>query len=363
MPPSDSRQYAEHFKQEVGAGQCRVSARIEGRADLDQVAANEIEAAQASDDFEPLCRGEATNFRCAGSRCECGVEPVDVETEVNGARTNLLTHLRHQGLERTVPARVGGGDVEALFTRPAEVVRAIAGATEANLPDALGIAEGGRGVLLGGVPGTAPARVVVLGGGVVGTNAARMALGLGGDVTIFDVDLRRLAELDERLGRGLRTLYSTEGDLAEHVAAADLVIGAVLVPGSEAPRLVSETMVKGMHRGSVVVDVAIDQGGCIETSRPTTHSTPTVVEHGVVHYCVANMPGAVARTSTFALNHATLPFTLAVATHGPEAALAADPHLLAGLNVHTGHVTHPAVADAVGLPYRPSIDALRAGPS
>ncbi|MCE2406168.1 MAG: alanine dehydrogenase [Pseudomonadales bacterium] len=192
---------------------------------------------------------------------------------------------------------------------------------------ALEIEQGGRGTLLGGVPGSQPARVVVLGGGVVGMNAARIALGMEADVVIFDVDLRRLAELELLFRPALHTRYSTVNSVHEHVAEADLVIGAVLVPGSTTPRLVTEDMVKDMQLGSVLVDVAIDQGGCFETSKATTHSAPIFVKHDVVHYCVANMPGAVARTSTFALNNATLPFALALADKGVASALSTDPRI------------------------------------
>ncbi len=217
---------------------------------------------------------------------------------------------------------------------------------------------GGRGVLLGGVPGVEGARVVVLGGGVVGTNAARMAVGLEADVTVIDKSLTRLKELDLQFGPALRTRYATADVIEENVLAADLVIGAVLLPGAEAPRLVTREMVRDMKRGSVVVDVSIDQGGCFETSRPTTHSQPTYVVDGVVHYCVTNMPGAVPRTSTFALNNATLPFTLALANKGVAQALADDPHLMAGLNVYRGHVTYRAVATARGVEYVPPAEAL-----
>ena len=219
---------------------------------------------------------------------------------------------------------------------------------------ALEIEQGGRGTLLGGVPGSQPARVVVLGGGVVGMNAARIALGMEADVVIFDVDLRRLAELELLFRPALHTRYSTVNSVHEHVAEADLVIGAVLVPGSTTPRLVTEDMVKDMQLGSVLVDVAIDQGGCFETSKATTHSAPIFVKHDVVHYCVANMPGAVARTSTFALNNATLPFALALADKGVASALSADPHLRGGLNVYEGYVTHEAVANATGADYVPA---------
>jgi len=210
---------------------------------------------------------------------------------------------------------------------------------------------GGRGVLLGGVPGVPPAKVVVLGGGVVGMNALRMALGLEADVTVIDRSLPRLKELDLTFAPALKTRYATVDVIEECVLGADLVIGAVLLPGGTAPRLVTREMVGAMKRGSVVVDVSIDQGGCFETSRPTTHSHPTYVVDGVVHYCVTNMPGAVARTSTFALNNATLPFTLALADKGWRQALADDCHLRDGLNVCSGQVTYNAVAQAHGLEY------------
>ncbi|MGH7053425.1 MAG: alanine dehydrogenase [Stellaceae bacterium] len=210
--------------------------------------------------------------------------------------------------------------------------------------------QGGIGMLLGGVPGVAAAKVVILGGGVAGTNAARMAMGLEAYVTIIDRSLPRLYELDMQFGARLHTLYATIEGIEREVAAADLVIGAVLVPGAATPKLVSRALVRAMKRGAVIVDIAIDQGGCVETSRPTTHDAPTYVEEGVVHYCVTNMPGAVARTSAFALNNATLPFVLAIADRGWQGALAADPHLRDGLNVCRGRVTHPAVAHDLGLP-------------
>jgi len=210
---------------------------------------------------------------------------------------------------------------------------------------------GGRGVLLGGVPGVPPAKVVVLGGGVVGMNALRMALGLEADVTVIDKSLPRLKELDLAFAPALKTRYATTDAVEESVLTADLVIAAVLTPGGTAPKLVTREMIRGMRRGTVVVDVSIDQGGCFETSRPTTHSNPTYVVDDVVHYCVTNMPGAVARTSTFALNNATLPFTLALADKGYRGALEADPHLRNGLNVIAGKVTHKAVAAAHGLEF------------
>src|SRR6185295_13546418 len=196
--------------------------------------------------------------------------------------------------------------------------------------------QGGRGMLLGGVPGVPAAKVVVIGGGVVGTNAIRMAIGLEAHVTVLDISLPRLAELDMTLGAMLNTVYSTIDSIEEHVLGADLVVGAVLLPGAAAPKLITKAMVKQMKKGSVFVDVAIDQGGCSETSHATTHADPTYMVDGVVHYCVANMPGGVARTSTFALNNATLPFTIALAQLGPDKAMAANPHLREGLNVYKG---------------------------
>lgn len=210
--------------------------------------------------------------------------------------------------------------------------------------------RGGAGVLLGGVPGVAPGHVVILGGGVVGYNAALMAVGLGAAVTILDRSLPRLRWLDEHFGNRVRTLVANTSTVEAAVVAADLVVGAVLIPGASAPRLVDRSLLAHMMPGSVVVDVAIDQGGCFETSRPTTHADPTFVVDGVIHYCVANMPGAVARTSTFALNNATLPFVLALANRGPLTALAEDPHLRAGLNVRAGQLTCPPVGEALGLP-------------
>jgi alanine dehydrogenase len=211
--------------------------------------------------------------------------------------------------------------------------------------------QGGRGVLLGGVPGVAPARVAILGGGVSGVNAAQMAVGMRADVTIYDINNDRLAELDMFFSSQIKTAYASKAAIAAAVAKAHLVIGAVLVPGAAAPKLVTREMLKTMKRGSVLVDIAIDQGGCFETSHPTTHDDPVFVEEGVIHYCVANMPGAVARTSAFALNNATLPFVLRLANMGAEAAMQADPHLAAGLNVSGGQIRHRAVADALDLPF------------
>ena len=210
--------------------------------------------------------------------------------------------------------------------------------------------QGGRGVLLGGVPGVAPAEVAILGGGVAGVNAAQMAVGMRADVTIYDISNARLAELDMFFSSQIKTAYASRAAVAAAVARADLVIGAVLVPGAAAPKLVTREMIKTMKRGSVLVDIAIDQGGCFETSRATTHEDPVFEVDGVIHYCVANMPGAVARTSAFALNNATLPFVLNLANLGVEKALAADPHLAAGLNVEGGRIRHRAVAEALNLP-------------
>ena len=218
--------------------------------------------------------------------------------------------------------------------------------------------QGGMGILLGGVPGVAAAKVVILGGGVSGTNAARVAMGMEAYVTVIDRSLPRLYELDMQFGSQLHTLFSTVETIEREVATADLLIGAVLVPGAAAPKLVSRELVHQMKPGSVIVDISIDQGGCIETSRPTTHAAPTFVEEGVVHYCVTNMPGAVARTSAEALNNATLPFVLAIADRGWRRALSDDPHLRNGLNAARGLLTHPAVAHDLGLPLTAAERAL-----
>jgi alanine dehydrogenase len=210
--------------------------------------------------------------------------------------------------------------------------------------------QGGCGILLGGVTGVAPGKIVILGGGVSGTHAARMAMGMEASVTVIDKSLRRLSELDTQYGARLQTLFATVQIIEREVSAADLVIGAVLVPGAAAPKLVRRETVRQMKRGAAIVDISIDQGGCFETSRPTTHAAPTYEAEGVIHYCVTNMPGAVAKTSTFALNNATLPFALALANRGWKRALDEDVHLRNGLNVYDGHITHPAVASALGLP-------------
>lgn len=210
-------------------------------------------------------------------------------------------------------------------------------------------ANGGRGVLMGGVPGVGPAQVLVIGGGVVGTHAARIAAGMGADVTVLDRSLPRLRYLDDVFGNTFNTGYSSAGLLAEHLASADMVIGAVLIPGAEAPKLVSRAQLSDMKPGAALVDVAIDQGGCFETSRATTHADPIYDVDGIMHYCVANMPGAVARTSTIALGNATMPFMLALADKGWRQACAEDPHLLNGLNVHAGNLNYYAVGKALGI--------------
>ena len=209
-------------------------------------------------------------------------------------------------------------------------------------------AQGGSGMLLGGIPGVPAARVVVLGGGVVGTNSIRMAIGMEANVTVIDKSLKRLRELDFQFGSKLNTVFATTHNIDFYVAKADLVIGAVLVPGAAAPKLVSRQMLKNMKRGSVLVDVSIDQGGCFETSRPTTHDMPTFVEEGIVHYCVANMPGGCARTATIGLNNATLPYIINLADHGYKKALLNDRNLLNGLNVMHGKITYKAVVEALG---------------
>ncbi len=225
----------------------------------------------------------------------------------------------------------------------------------------LEISKGGMGLLLGGVSGVAAASVTILGAGVVGSNALQMAIGLGAKVTILDKNIERLREIDMVYGNRVQTLYSTRHSVEEAVLASDLVIGGVLVPGAAAPKLVSAAMISDMRAGAVVVDVAIDQGGCFETSRATTHTEPTCVVDDVVHYCVANMPGAVARTSTFALNNATIGPALALADKGWRQAMRDDEHLCRGLNVCQGHLTYEAVALAHQLPYRPAQALLEPG--
>lgn len=218
--------------------------------------------------------------------------------------------------------------------------------------------QGGRGILLGGVPGVPPAQVVIIGGGVVGLNAAKIALGMGADVTILDTNLNKLRYLDDVFLGRVATLASNSVTIAHSIRKADLLVGAVLIPGASAPKLVTRSMISTMKRGAVIVDVAVDQGGCIETTRPTTHSNPTFEVDGVVHYCVANMPGAVPRTSTFALTNATLPYVLKLARLGLKNAIASDPGLGEGLNVYQGHVTCRGVAESHGLGYVPVRDLL-----
>jgi alanine dehydrogenase len=220
-------------------------------------------------------------------------------------------------------------------------------------------ANGGRGVLLGGVPGVAPAKVVVLGGGVVGTHAARVAAGMGADVTVLDRSIVRLRYLDDTFGGLFKNGYASAAATAELVRDADMVIGAVLIPGAAAPKLVTRAQLSTMKPGAAIVDVAIDQGGCFETSHATTHQDPIYTVDGILHYCVANMPGAVARTSTQALGNATLPFLLALADKGWKKACAEDPHLMNGLNTHAGKLTYEAVGTALGLPTIPAAEALR----
>lgn len=248
----------------------------------------------------------------------------------------------------TVTNRNGGLPLLAPMSEVAGRMAIQAGATS------LEITNGGSGVLLGGVPGVAPAKVVVLGGGVVGTNSVRVAMGMGANVVVIDKSLERLYHLDLQFGSKINTIYSTTDSIEEHVISADLVVGAVLVPGGSAPRLVRRDMLQHMRPGSVMVDVSIDQGGCFETSRPTTHQNPTYIVDGVVHYCVSNMPGAVPRTSTFALNNATLPFVLSLANYGYKQAMKQDAHLLNGLNVCHGRLTHKAVASALQQEYTPA---------
>lgn len=252
----------------------------------------------------------------------------------------------------TVTAQSGGLPLLAPMSKVAGRMSIQAGAHHLESP------QGGAGLLLGGVPGVPPAKVVVIGGGVVGENAIEMAIGMGADVTVLDRNTDVLDRLAKRFNTNLRTVYSNAATTWDYVTDADLVIGAVLIPGAKAPKIVTEDMVKAMRAGSVLVDVAIDQGGCMETSRATTHGEPTYVVHDVVHYCVANMPGGVPRTSTYALNNETLPFVLALANNGAKAALEADEHLRNGLNVANGKITDLAVAEALGYDYVEPLDAL-----
>jgi alanine dehydrogenase len=252
----------------------------------------------------------------------------------------------------TVTDRSGGLPLLAPMSEVAGRMSIQAGA------HALERAQGGSGVLLGGVPGVRPAEVMVIGAGVVGLNAARMAMGLGANVTIFDRSLPRLKYVDELYGERLTTLYSTHDLIEQYLSDTDLVIGAVLIPGAAAPKLISRAQLSLMRPGSVLVDVAIDQGGCFETSKATTHQNPTYEVDGIIHYCVANMPGGVARTSTFALTNATLPFAVQLANKGYRKALLDDEHLRNGLNVHEGKITYEAVARDLGYDYVPAVEAL-----
>lgn len=254
----------------------------------------------------------------------------------------------------TVTSRTGGLPLLAPMSEVAGRMSVQAGAY------CLEKTHGGLGVLLGGVPGVDPAKVVVLGGGVVGTHAIHIALGMGADVWVLDRSTEALKVLWRQFGRPLNTVFSTRDAVEKHVLEADLVIGGVLIPGAATPKLVSAELIKRMKPGAVVVDVAIDQGGCFETSRPTTHAEPTYVVDDVIHYCVANMPGGVPRTSTFALNNVTLPYVLSLADKGYKRALQEDSHLRAGLNVHRGNITCQGVSEALGYPYRDPLDALGA---
>ncbi|PRY24258.1 L-alanine dehydrogenase [Aliiruegeria haliotis] len=297
-------------------------------------------------------------------------EPQPVETEMLRPGQLLYTYLHLAPDPEQTRALIASGATAIAY----ETVTSPSGALPLLKPmsqvagrmsiqagaTALEKAHGGRGVLLGGVPGVAPARVVVLGGGVVGFNAAQMAVGLGADVTILDRNPDVLERLSTHFESRAKTAYSTRTRVAELIAEADLVVGAVLIPGAAAPRLVSRADLATMKPGAVLVDVAIDQGGCFETSRATTHAEPTYEVDGIVHYCVANMPGAVARTSTYALNNVTLPFALRMADKGWREALLADPHLRNGLNVWDGRITCEAVAEALGYEFTAPEVALAA---
>lgn len=254
----------------------------------------------------------------------------------------------------TVTNSAGGLPLLAPMSEVAGRMSIQAGATS------LEVKNGGRGILLGGVPSVAPAKVVILGGGVAGTNAVLIAIGMGANVVVIDKSLERLYQLDLQFGSKINTIFSTTDAIEQHLRDADLVIGAVLIPGASAPKLVTHDMVKQMQHGSVIVDVSIDQGGCIATSKPTTHLNPTFVVNGVVHYCVTNMPGAVPRTSTLALNSATLPFVLALANQGYKVAMQRNENLMHGLNVAAGKITYKAVAEALQLPYTPAQQFLGA---
>ena len=254
----------------------------------------------------------------------------------------------------TVTSASGGLPLLAPMSEVAGRLAIQAGAYHLEKP------HGGHGILMGGVPGVEPAKVVVIGGGMVGRHAAHIAMGMGADVWVLDRNVDVMRDLWHQFGRNLNTVYSTADSIEEHCVRADLVIGGVLLPGAAAPKLITRDLISKMKAGSVIVDVAIDQGGCCETSKATTHDDPTFVVDDVIHYCVANMPGGVPKTSTYALNNATLPFTIALADKGWRKACADDPHLLAGLNVHAGKVTYKAVADALGYDFQDPNDALKA---
>ena len=300
-------------------------------------------------------------------------EPVASEYELLRPGQTLFTYLHlaadapltaalreqkvHAVAYETVQVGANGGVTLPLLTPMSEVAGRMAvqiGAHYLERPN------GGRGLLLGGVPGVPPANVVIVGGGVVGTNAAQIALGMGANVTILDRNVDRLRQLEHMLHGRLTLLASNKSVIAEAARQADLLIGAVLVAGARAPRLVTEPMVRSMRPGSVIVDVAIDQGGCIETAHPTSHSAPTYEVDGVVHYCVTNIPGAVPRTSTLALSNVTLPYALLLADRGLEGAIARDAALESGVNTYDGRVTHPAIASALNLPYTPLAELMPA---
>jgi alanine dehydrogenase len=298
-------------------------------------------------------------------------EPVPAEYDLLRPGQLLFTYLHLAANEPLTRALMDGG-VQAvayetvqlangslpLLTPMSEVAGRMAAQVGAHY---LEKENGGSGTLLAGVPGVPGAKVVVIGGGVVGTNAAQIALGMGANVSIVDKSLDRLRHLDSTMHGRINTLASHAENVQNAVADADLVIGAVLLPGAKAPKIVTEPMVAAMRPGSVVVDVAIDQGGCIATAHPTTHSEPTYVQHGVVHYCVTNMPGAVPRTSTIGLSNATLPYALLLADHGLEEAIALDPALAKGVNVLNGQLTYEAVAEAFDIAYTPLSEALLLG--
>ena len=353
LTPESARELAAHGHEvwvESGAG-----AGI-GASDADYVAAGAV------------IKGDAASVFAA---CEMIVkvkEPQAAERAMLRAGQVLYTYLHlapdpdqtadliRSGVTAIAYETVTGPDNSLPLLKPMSQVAGRmsiqAGAT------ALQKATGGRGVLLGGVPGVLPGKVLVIGGGVVGFNAAQMAVGMGADVTILDRDAQVLERLSNHFENRAKTRFSNRSTVAQMICDAELVIGAVLVPGAAAPKLVSREMLKCMKPGAVLVDVAIDQGGCFETSHATTHADPTFVVDGIVHYCVANMPGAVARTSTYALNNVTLPHALRIAELGWQAAMKADPHLAAGLNVHAGQVTCEAVARELGYEYVPTGQVL-----